>query len=57
MARADSQPQSVLELLAGDECEFCVDGELERDTYRGNRAVVCDGCGVPQVQVWGPLSK
>jgi len=36
----------------GRSCDHCPDGELERGTYKDNRAIVCDSCGTPCVQVW-----
>ncbi|WP_394740098.1 HVO_A0556 family zinc finger protein [Natronococcus roseus] len=50
----DSQPGTdrLLETLAGDSCEYCETGTLERGTYKGNQAVICASCGVPGVQVW-----
>ncbi|WP_323171060.1 HVO_A0556 family zinc finger protein [Natrialba sp. PRR66] len=57
MAKSQSSQQNaahgqLLSLLEGRPCPACTDGELERDRYKGNRAVVCDSCGTPQAQVW-----
>ncbi|WP_186336501.1 HVO_A0556 family zinc finger protein [Natrarchaeobaculum aegyptiacum] len=56
MARAqpsadDADHGRVLERLEGRSCPHC-DGTLERATYKGNRAIVCSGCGTPRAQVW-----
>ncbi|WP_265112572.1 HVO_A0556 family zinc finger protein [Halosolutus halophilus] len=42
----------MLGSLEGAECTFCGDGELIRETYNGNDAVVCPECGVPSAQIW-----
>ncbi|AFO59231.1 MULTISPECIES: HVO_A0556 family zinc finger protein [Natrinema] len=44
--------QQLLALLEGRACHHCSDGELERGRYKDNRAIVCDSCGTPRVQVW-----
>lgn len=33
--------------LEGGDCGYCEDGELVRDRYKGDRAVVCAECGTP----------
>ncbi|NGM69839.1 hypothetical protein G6M89_12610 [Natronolimnobius sp. AArcel1] len=47
----------VLAILDGRPCpsDDC-DGDLERGTYKDNKAVVCEDCGTPQAQVWAPSS-
>lgn len=56
MAKSESAQsngqQQLLAMLEGRSCPNCPDGELERDTYKDNRAIVCDSCGTPRVQVW-----
>lgn len=57
MARAqpsseDADHGQLFGCLEGRSCPHCADGTLERDTYKGNRAIVCDGCGTPRAQVW-----
>lgn len=57
MAKSQSSRQGdnhgqLLSLLAGRSCPSCPEGELERDVYKDNEAVVCDSCGTPQAQVW-----
>ncbi|SDQ29615.1 HVO_A0556 family zinc finger protein [Natronobacterium texcoconense] len=45
----------LLSALEGQTCPSCDDdGTLERGRYKGNRAVVCDACDTPRVQVWNP---
>ena len=44
--------QMVLAQLEEQRCPHCGDGTLERETYKGNRAVVCTTCETPQVQLW-----
>ncbi|EFW93245.1 hypothetical protein ZOD2009_05257 [Haladaptatus paucihalophilus DX253] len=44
--------QGVIGRLEGEECHWCSDGELVRDTYKGNEAVVCDTCETPAAQIW-----
>lgn len=43
---------SVIRRLEGRQCQWCEDGRLERDTYKGNRAAVCQSCETPAVQIW-----
>ncbi|WP_425600753.1 HVO_A0556 family zinc finger protein [Natrinema longum] len=38
--------------LEGSICTFCEEGELLRDSFKGNDAVICDACGTPGAQVW-----
>ncbi|GAA0229600.1 HVO_A0556 family zinc finger protein [Haladaptatus pallidirubidus] len=45
-------PPSVIRRLEGEECQWCPDGQLERGTYKGNDAVVCDTCETPTAQLW-----
>ena len=52
MTSAQPSGRQVLRRLAGRECPLCSAGELVESTYKGNRAVVCDDCGTPQVQFW-----
>ncbi|RQG98008.1 HVO_A0556 family zinc finger protein [Natrarchaeobius chitinivorans] len=51
-SKVDRQGRGVLEILEGRSCPSCPEGELERSTYKDNRAAVCDSCGTPQAQVW-----
>jgi hypothetical protein len=43
---------SVIGRLEGRKCQWCSDGRLERGTYKGNEAVVCDSCETPAAQMW-----
>ncbi|MFC6717157.1 HVO_A0556 family zinc finger protein [Natrialbaceae archaeon GCM10025810] len=52
MAQSESDGQQLLAILEGRDCPVCSEGELERNEYKGNRAVRCDACGTPRVQVW-----
>ena len=59
MARSETSPirdddRRLLTILEGRPCPVCADGELERGVYKDNRAVVCDSCETPRVQVWTP---
>lgn len=48
----DPTPQPVIAALEGQECSFCGDGKLVRNTYKGNDAVICDACDTPGAQFW-----
>ena len=48
----ESASRAVLSQLAGTRCPLCDGGTLVRERYKENRAVVCDQCDVPRVQVW-----
>ena len=50
--RSNDENGTLLAILEGRSCPLCSDGELERSIYKDNKAVVCDGCGTPQAQVW-----
>ncbi|WP_254766852.1 HVO_A0556 family zinc finger protein [Salinilacihabitans rarus] len=52
MAESLSSGRGVLSALEGRGCEFCADGTLVRERYKGNRAAVCDSCGTPRAQFW-----
>ncbi|SFS68422.1 HVO_A0556 family zinc finger protein [Halostagnicola kamekurae] len=43
----------ALEQLASSRCQYCADGTLVLESYRGNDAAVCETCGTPAMQVWG----
>ncbi len=47
-----SNGRELLSKLAGRPCPYCPDGELTRDVYKDNEAVVCNTCETPHVQVW-----
>ncbi|WP_226005465.1 HVO_A0556 family zinc finger protein [Natrinema salinisoli] len=47
-----SGKRQLFAILEGRPCPDCAEGELERGRYKNNRAVVCDSCEMPQVQVW-----
>ncbi|SFB71247.1 hypothetical protein SAMN05444422_101399 [Halobiforma haloterrestris] len=54
-AAVDSDERKLMATLEGRSCPHCEgDGTLERGEYKGNAAVVCDGCETPRVQVWSP---
>ena len=44
--------ESVLAALVGDGCHWCAAGTLERETFKGDDAVVCENCGTPAARVW-----
>ncbi|SER61610.1 HVO_A0556 family zinc finger protein [Natrinema salaciae] len=56
MAKSESSQSAgqrqLLAILEGRSCQHCPDGELVRETYKDNRAIVCDSCGTPRAQVW-----
>ncbi|WP_255170502.1 HVO_A0556 family zinc finger protein [Natrononativus amylolyticus] len=52
MAKSRAAGQRMLTLLEGRPCGFCADGTLVQRRYKGNRAVVCDRCETPQIQLW-----
>jgi len=52
MAKAASDGDAILWRLRGHSCPSCEDGTLVLKPYKGNRAVVCDGCDTPRAQVW-----
>ncbi|WP_049926359.1 HVO_A0556 family zinc finger protein [Halopiger goleimassiliensis] len=59
MARSETSPahdddRQLLTILEGRPCPTCSDGELERGVYKDKRAVVCDSCETPRVQLWTP---
>lgn len=58
MAKSESSrtgdERQLFAMLEGRPCHHCQDGELVREIYKENRALVCDGCGTPHVQVWSP---
>jgi len=51
MTEATHASHPVIEALEGEPCQHCP-GTLERDTYKGNDAVVCPECGTPRAQLW-----
>ncbi|WP_121742134.1 HVO_A0556 family zinc finger protein [Natronorubrum halophilum] len=53
-SQPDSNDRRLLTLLEGQSCPYCADGELERGVYKDNRAMVCDSCETPHVQLWQP---
>lgn len=54
MQRVSSEDadEPLLVALAGDDCRWCGDGTLARETFKGDDAVVCADCGTPAVRVW-----
>lgn len=44
--------ETVLHLLEGRTCDYCDDGTLERGSYKGSDAVICDSCGAPAARIW-----
>lgn len=55
MAKSQSsrfETAKLLSLLEGRSCNHCSDGTLERGNFKDNRAVLCDTCETPRVQVW-----
>ncbi len=48
----DAVAHPALTALEGADCAFCAEGELVRDVYKGNAAVVCDACETPGAQSW-----
>ncbi|SDJ99771.1 HVO_A0556 family zinc finger protein [Natronorubrum texcoconense] len=51
-SRTSDDDPKLLAILEGRPCPDCDDGELERGTYKENRAVVCDSCDTPRAQLW-----
>ena len=41
----------LLQALAGSPCHNCEEGVLVRQPYKGNRSIVCNECGLPQIQL------
>lgn len=52
MADASIREERFLVRLEGRSCKYCEAGTLERETYEGNDALVCESCGTPQAQIW-----
>lgn len=52
MAHAELSSRDLALRLEGNECDFCADGTLVRETYKGNAAIVCGTCGIPAAQFW-----
>lgn len=46
-----SDQSKLLQALADSPCHNCEDGVLVRQSYKGNRSIVCDECGLPQIQL------
>jgi hypothetical protein len=45
--------RAVLAVGEGNACGLAgCDGQLARDEYKGDDALVCTECGVPAVRVW-----
>lgn len=45
--------RTALDDHAGDPCGYAdCSGQLERTTYKGNDALVCDACETPALRVW-----
>ena len=42
----------LVEQLTGQPCAFCDDGTLTSGRYKGNKAVICEGCETPAAQLW-----
>ncbi|WP_338042913.1 HVO_A0556 family zinc finger protein [Natrinema gari] len=42
----------LIDELTGRPCSFCDDGSLMSGSYKGNRAVICEGCETPAAQLW-----
>ncbi|ELY44315.1 HVO_A0556 family zinc finger protein [Natronorubrum sulfidifaciens] len=51
-SRASRDEPRLLRLLEGRPCPYCAEGELTRDTYKENLAMVCANCETPHVQLW-----
>ena len=51
-SRTSDDDPNLLAILEGRPCPDCDDGELERATYKENRAVVCNSCDTPRAQLW-----
>ncbi|WP_276255504.1 HVO_A0556 family zinc finger protein [Halomontanus rarus] len=52
MAQAETRVEIFLEALESRSCTYCDEGSLERSTYKGNEAIVCEECGAPEMQFW-----
>lgn len=44
--------EAILETFDGATCPRCADGELTRDRFKGDEAVVCPACGTPAVRLF-----
>lgn len=44
--------ETLVEKLRNRECQYCDEGSLSKDTYKGNTAIVCDNCETPALQLW-----
>ncbi|MFC4543865.1 HVO_A0556 family zinc finger protein [Halosolutus amylolyticus] len=51
-SQSGGQEAQLLSMLASRSCPHCPDGELEQGVYKDNRAIVCDTCETPRVQLW-----
>ncbi|WP_247731132.1 HVO_A0556 family zinc finger protein [Halovivax limisalsi] len=52
MAITELREDGVLGRLRGETCPACGDGTLVVETYKDNRAVVCEACETPRAQLW-----
>ncbi|RKD98081.1 HVO_A0556 family zinc finger protein [Halopiger aswanensis] len=44
----------ILSSLEGSPCNYCEEGILIREQFKGNSAVLCSQCGTPAIQSWEP---
>ncbi len=44
--------KGVIGCLVGEKCQWCDNGTLVHDTYKGNEAAICDACETPAAQLW-----
>lgn len=54
-SRTREDEGDVLARLEGDDCPLCA-GTLERGSFNGTVAIVCDRCGAPAVRLWSVRS-
>lgn len=47
-----SDRKRLVEKLRGQSCQYCEDGTLQTEQYKGNDAVVCAECETPALQLW-----
>ena len=44
--------KGIIGHLVGEKCQWCDDGTLVHETYKGNEAAICDCCETPTAQLW-----
>lgn len=49
---SDVDSDTLLAPLVGDDCAWCANGTLARESFKGDDAAVCENCGTPAARVW-----